>query len=70
MSFTKQALIDTVMRQCNLSKSEATKSMETLLEIIKKSLSPAKMFLPVALASFVSKKRRLAEVGILRRAEI
>ena len=58
MSLTKQTLIDSVMRQCELNKSEATKAMETLLEIIKKTLASGENVLASGFGKFCVKEKK------------
>ena len=57
MSLTKQALIDGAMRQCDLNKSEATKSIETLLKIIKKTLESGEDVLVSGFGKFTVKEK-------------
>ena len=58
MSLTKQTLIDSVMRQCELNKSEATQTLEALLEIIKKTLASGQDVLASGFGKFCVKEKR------------
>jgi len=70
MTLTKANIIDSIYNSTDLNRSQATKAVKTLLESIKTTLrqplSPAKISLFLVSGSFVLRKRRSGEAGILR----
>jgi integration host factor subunit alpha len=58
MTLTKNAMIDTMCTQCGMSRSQAAKSFETFLEIIKKALESGEDVLVSGFGRFCVKEKR------------
>ena len=57
MTFAKETMIDNIYKGCDLSRSQATKAAETLLEIIKKTLESGKDALITGFGKFCVKEK-------------
>ena len=58
MTLTKETMIDNVCNHCGLSRSQATKAIERLLEIIKKTLEFEGDILITAFGKFCVKEKK------------
>jgi len=56
MTFAKETMIDDIYKECDLSRSQATKAAETLLETIKKILESGKDVLITGFGKFCVKE--------------
>jgi integration host factor subunit alpha len=68
MSVTKASLADAIYESCDLSKKLSMSTIETLLEIMKKTLSSGEAILISGLANFPLKRRKSEEEEIPRPA--
>jgi integration host factor subunit alpha len=58
MTLTKQTLIDGVISQCDLSRSQARKAIETLLEVIKRTLESGEDVLISGFGKFCVREKK------------
>ena len=58
MTLIKETMIDSVYNRCDLSRSQATKAVETLLEVIKRTLESGEDILISGFGRFCVKEKK------------
>jgi len=66
MTLTKDRIIDSIYKNTDFMKSEAARTFQSLLEIVKQSLESGEDVLISGFENSVSKKRKRGKGGILK----